>query len=104
MTNEQKSSFHWEGITPGLLVGMFFTLGFYALGYSGWFGLMLGAVGGFAAGWIVSWWDSTDEPAQEPPPIVKKTLNQVTRQRQAQKKQDVKPKPGILEVLFRHRN
>ncbi len=103
MKEEQKSSFHWEEITAGLVVGMLFTIGFYLLGYSGWFGLMLGAIGGFAGGWIVSWWDSTDEPAQEPPPIVKKTLNQVTKQRQAQKLQDVKPKPGILEVLFRYR-
>lgn len=101
---EQKSSFQWEGITAGLLVGMLFTLGFYTLGYSGWFGLMLGAVGGFAGSWIVSWWDSTDEPAEEPPPIQKKTLNQVTRERKAQKQKNVKRKPGILEILFRYRN
>jgi hypothetical protein len=52
----------YEGVSAGLKFWLFFILAFYFLGYSPQMSILLGGIGGLAAGWIYAWWNAKDEP------------------------------------------
>ncbi|NEP00071.1 MAG: hypothetical protein F6K58_15605 [Symploca sp. SIO2E9] len=59
-TNKDSSS---EGFATALQLWLFFLFSFLFLGYPVELSILLGAIGGAAGGWIVSWWNSKDASA-----------------------------------------
>lgn len=50
-----------KGFAVGLQIWLLFLISFYGLGYPALFSILLGAIGGFASGFIVDWWLTKDE-------------------------------------------
>ncbi len=51
-----------DGFPLALRLWLLFLLSLFFLGYPVPFSILMGAVGGFAGGWVFSWWKSKDEP------------------------------------------
>jgi hypothetical protein len=49
------------GFAVGLQIWLLFLISLYGLGYPAPFSIVLGAVGGFASGFIIDWWVTKDE-------------------------------------------
>jgi hypothetical protein len=59
-----------EGFSTALKLWLFFMMSFFFLGYPVPFCILLGAIGGFAGGWVAAWWKSKDDPKDlEPQPV-----------------------------------
>ena len=54
-----------NGISPGLMLWLFFLIVFVALGYSVLASILAGAIGGLSGGRIVTWWHSKDSPPSQ---------------------------------------
>lgn len=50
-----------DGFPLALRLWLLFLLALFFLGYPVPFSILMGAVGGFAGGWVFSWWKSKDE-------------------------------------------
>lgn len=51
-----------NGISTGLMLWLFFLVAFVVLGNPVPLSIIVGAIGGFSAGTIVTWWHSKDNP------------------------------------------
>jgi hypothetical protein len=60
--NQQRAVDFSDGISAGLKYWLFFLVCFLLLNYSVRLSIVLGAFGGLAAGWIVAWWKSKEQP------------------------------------------
>lgn len=69
-----------KGISFGVKMWIFFMIMFGFMGYSTAVSILLGVVGGIAAGFIYAWWHITDIPEQTPASDAQKTLAYVTEQ------------------------
>ena len=63
--NREEASSVADGVSTGLRVWLFFLLGFYLVGYSVPLAILFGAIGGFASGWIITWWHSPETPTKD---------------------------------------
>lgn len=50
------------GVSPGLVLCLFFTLGFYLVGYRLSLSIGLGVLGGLSSGIAIAWWRFEDTP------------------------------------------
>ncbi len=56
-----------EGFTAGLKFWLVFLLAFFLLGYSALLSIALGALGGIAGGFVISWWQTIEPVANQRP-------------------------------------
>jgi hypothetical protein len=69
-----------KGFAAGIQVWLIFLLAFYLLGYPAPLAIMLGAIAGISAGFIIGWWEVKDEkPVLEE--VVEDSLEEVAETR-----------------------
>lgn len=69
-----------KGFSAGIQVWLCFLLAFYLLRYPVPLSIMLGAIGGISAGFIIGWWESKSGPIVEPP-IEEDSLEEIAQTR-----------------------
>ena len=70
-----------KGFAAGIQIWLVFLLAFYVLGYQAPLSIMLGAIAGIAAGFILGWWESKPAPPQEEVAIEEDSLDEVAATR-----------------------
>lgn len=76
-----------KGFAVGLQIWLLFLISLYGLGYPALFSITLGAVGGFASGFIVDWWLSKDERTEpEKKPDDNEGVEEVAKTRKRRRK------------------
>jgi hypothetical protein len=69
-----------KGFAAGIQVWLMFLLAFYLLGYPAPLAIMLGAIAGVSAGFIIGWWEvKAEKPKEEE--IVEDSLEEVAETR-----------------------
>jgi hypothetical protein len=94
-TKQTISSF-FSGFSTGtgLRLWFFFLFCFFFLKYTVPFSILLGAIGGFAAGWVIGWWKTKDDPT---------TLKPSSLQ-ESEVVEDSPPKVSGLRLAKQHRD
>ena len=93
-----------DGFPVSLRLWLLFLLSLFFLGYQVPFSILMGAIGGFAGGWVFAWWKSKDEPAtiqleeteeSEEIPVRVSGLTLAKQQRDAQKAKKRSPQRNL---------
>ncbi|NER39544.1 MAG: hypothetical protein F6J93_37335 [Oscillatoria sp. SIO1A7] len=86
---EKKPSPLREGMKTGAMIGLFFAVSFFWLGYSVLVSWALGAIGGLAGGLIFGWWHLTEEPKEALIFQKPRTLAEAAEERASKQQQDL---------------
>ncbi len=98
-TKQTISSF-FSGFSTGtgLRLWFFFLFCFFFLKYTVPFSILLGAIGGFAAGWVIGWWKTKDDPTTlkpstlQEPEVVENRSQKASGLRLAKQRRDARRK------------
>lgn len=74
-----------KGFAAGIQIWLVFLLAFYLLGYPAPLSIVLGAIAGVAAGFIIGWWGIKEEP-KKAEPVVEDSLEDVAQTRRRRKR------------------
>lgn len=70
-----------KGFAAGIQVWLIFLLVFYILRYPADLSIVLGAIAGISAGFILGWWEAPPAPPQEAVVVEEDSLNEVAEAR-----------------------
>ena len=70
-----------KGFAAGIQIWLIFLLAFYVLGYQAPLSIMLGAIAGISAGFILGWWEAKPAPPQEEMVVGEDSLDEVAETR-----------------------